>query len=78
MEIWRRVKGHRNYELSDKGRVRRAERFITQHKPDGSVYEVYIPEQVLPARFNADGLRYVVMGKNKSVLVSNLKPVVRS
>lgn len=72
MEVWRRVKGHEGYEISDKGRVRKSECFTRHQLQDGSWWDLHVSEYIIPQQRDPKGQSFVLMG-NKKVFVAELK-----
>lgn len=63
MEIWRRVKGHNGYEVSNWGRVRKSEHFEWYKQANGKKGEVYFPERFIPIHRNEQGTDFVFLGE---------------
>ena len=71
MEIWRKVRGHKDYEVSDKGHVRRSGYYVRRTLTNGSVQEIFVPDIYLKPKRANDGRAYVVIDEPK--FVSDIK-----
>lgn len=71
MEIWRKVRGHEEYEVSDKGRVRLSGYYTRREVPKGLELEIYVPDIYLKRERAEDGRIYVDIDGPK--FVSDIK-----